>query len=57
MFPLSDMVKELMRNLISSQENQKIATKEDLQVAQNLLDTLSAQIIQHEVNHCNGVLI
>jgi peptide deformylase len=51
------MIKELMHDPIFLAGKSEIATKEDLQVAQDLLDTLTAQIIQHEVDHCNGVLI
>ena len=86
------MIKELIHDPIFLAGKSEVATKEDLQVAQDLLDTLmahketcvgmaanmigvrkriiafldesgraptyrTAQIIQHEVDHCNGVLI
>ena len=93
------MLKELMHDPIFLARKSEPATKEDLNVAQDLLDTLTAhkegclsllggprktkryqkikvryqnlefqtrlktftgwpaQIIQHEVDHCNGILI
>jgi len=42
------MVKELMHDPIFLGGKSKVATIEDLQ---------NAQIIQHEIDHCNGVLI
>ena len=79
------MIKELMHDPMFLAGKSGVATKEDLQVAKDLLDTLmahrescvgmaapclqtiqtriktytcrAAQIIQHEVDRCDGVLI
>ena len=61
------MVKQLIHDPILLAKKSAPATKEDLQTAQDLLDTLifhketcvgfTAQIIQHEIDHCNGILI
>lgn len=51
------MVREIMRDEAFLSQKAEPATPEDLSAAQDLLDTLTAQIIQHEIDHCEGILI
>ena len=73
------MERPIMKDPIFLAQKSAPATAEDLDVAQDLLDTLTAhkvrwqneamqvrlktftgwtaQIIQHEIDHCNGILI
>ena len=65
------MVKKIMRDQLFLAQKSVDATEDDKQVVTDLLDTLranfkkkhgkytgwTAQIIQHEVDHCNGVVI
>lgn len=56
------MIKELIHDPILLARKSEVATKEDLQTAefQTRIKTFTgfpAQIIQHEVDHCDGVLI
>lgn len=51
------VVREIMRDEAFLSQKAEPATPEDLSAAQDLLDTLTAQIIQHEIDHCEGILI
>ncbi|MCI9548288.1 MAG: hypothetical protein HFF20_03545 [Oscillospiraceae bacterium] len=61
------MVRDIMRDEAFLSRKAEPAAPEDLPVAQDLLDTLAAhkdgcvgmaaQIVQHEIDHCEGVLI
>ena len=73
------MIREIMRDETLLAQKAEPATRSDLPVAQDLLDTLeanreryqnekfqerfktftgwAAQIIQHEVDHCEGIII
>ena len=51
------MIKELMHDPIFLAGKSEVATKEDLQARTKNFTGWTAQIIQHEVDHCNGVLI
>ncbi len=64
---LISMVRDIMRDEAFLSRKAEPAAPEDLPVAQDLLDTLAAhkdgcvgmaaQIVQHEIDHCEGVLI
>ena len=51
------MVRDIMKDETLLAQKAEPATLDDLNVAQDLLDTLTAQIIQHEIDHCEGILI
>jgi len=51
------MIKELMHDPIFLAGRSEVATKEDLQTRIKTYTGWTAQIIQHEVDHCNWVLI
>ena len=52
------MIRNIMRDEAFLAQKAELATSDDLPVAQDLLDTLwTAQIIQHEVDHCEGIII
>ena len=49
------MIREIIHDPIMLKINSKEATADDMQIAIDL--GFTAQIIQHEIDHCNGVLI
>ena len=54
------MIRDIMKDETFLSQKAEPAAPDDLPVAQDLLDTLAAlaaQIIQHEIDHCEGVLI
>ena len=51
------MIKELMHDPIFLAGKSEVATKEDMQTRTKNYEGWTAQIIQHDVDHCNGVLI
>lgn len=57
------MVRPIVNDIFFLGQKSEPATKENLQIAQDLKDTLAAntgwiaQIIQHEIDHCEGIVI
>ena len=52
------MIRPIVRDTIFLAQKSEPATEKDIQVVFDLVDTLwAAQIIQHEIDHCNGILI
>ena len=61
------MIRDIMKDETFLAQKAEPATPDDLSVAQDLLDTLAAhkdgcvgmaaQLIQHKVGHCEGIII
>ncbi len=57
------MVRKIMRNPMFLAQKCEPATEKDAQIAQDLLDILrdntglTAESIQHQIDHCNGIVI
>ena len=54
------MIQEICKDERFLAQEAEPATPDDLPIAQDLIDTFTgwtAEIIQHEIDHCDGILI